>query len=136
MSNRKSLDETYLEMTRVLSQRAACTRRQVGALVVDSYGRICASGYNGVPSGEVHCTDGGCPRGLMTKEQVPAYSSYENCKAIHAEANALLRAGDKARGGTIYVTDEPCHECARLIIASGIEKVVTPFNLKEHLDNP
>lgn len=113
-------------MAVVLSERAACTRRQVGALVIDKDGRIAASGYNGAPEGDTHCTDGGCPRGKLSYEERPAFSSYDNCVAIHAEANALLRAGEKAVGGTLVVTCAPCHECARLSRAARVAKVVWP----------
>lgn len=126
METRPSLDETYLEMAEVLSRRAACTRRQVGTLIVDVDGRIVASGWNGTLSGELNCTDGGCPRGQMSFDEVPAYSSYENCNAAHSELNALLRAGEKARGGTLYCTDVPCHNCSIAIRAAGISRVVTP----------
>lgn len=124
--NRPSLDDVYIEMAQVLAQRAACTRRQVGALVVDAEGRIVASGYNGAPAGTLNCTDGGCPRGKFSYDEVPAFSEYSNCVAIHAEANALLRAGEKAVGGTLVITCQPCHECARLAIAARVARVIYP----------
>lgn len=123
---RPSLDETYLAMAQVLAKRAACTRRQVGALVVDKEGRIVASGYNGAPAGETHCTDGGCPRGLKSLKEIPPFSEYSNCIAIHAEANALLRAGEKAVGGTLFITCPPCHECLRLAKAARVGRIVYP----------
>lgn len=49
------------------------------------------------------------------------------CRAVHAEANAIIRAGrDRCIGATIYVTDEPCHGCSVLIEAAGLVRVVTP----------
>lgn len=125
---RPTIDEIYLEMAKVLAGRAACTRRQVGALVVDADGRIVASGYNGAPSGEKHCTDGGCPRGMLSRDECATRSAYDNCVAIHAEANALLRAGLQAKDATIYITCAPCHECARLVTAAGISRVVYPVD--------
>lgn len=127
--SRPTLDETYLEMAQTLAKRAACTRRQVGALLVDQDTHIVASGYNGAPSGEIHCTDGGCPRGQKSLEEIPAFSEYSNCVAIHAEANCLIRAGLLARGATLYITCPPCHECSRLIKAAGVARVVTPEDL-------
>jgi dCMP deaminase len=126
MTYRPPLNDVLVEMAQSLSKRAACTRRQVAALVVDLDGRIVASGYNGTPAGEVNCSDGGCPRGKMTYEELAAFSSYDNCNGIHAEANALLRAGERARGATLVVTCEPCHECARLVKAAGISQVILP----------
>jgi dCMP deaminase len=134
MNNRISLDAVHIEMAQALSKRAACTRRQVGALVVDKDGRIASSGYNGAPSGEVHCTDGGCPRGQQSYEEVPAFSSYESCVAIHAEANALIRAGEKAVGGTLIITCPPCHECARLAKAARVARIIYPEILGEEND--
>lgn len=126
---RPTFDEVYLGMAGVLATRAACSRRQVGALVVkDTF--IIAAGYNGVPAGELHCTDGGCPRGKLTREELAPGSPYDTCPAIHAEANALLRAGTEARGATLYTTTEPCFECSKLIKAAGIARVVYSEKLK------
>ena len=48
----------------------------------------------------------------------------------HAEVNAIDEAGERARGGTLYVTLEPCHHhgrtppCTRKILDAGIRRVV------------
>ena len=94
--------------------------------MIDADGRIVASGYNGAPAGEVHCTDGGCPRGQLSYDEAAAFSEYTNCTAIHAEANALLRAGEKAVGGTLVITCQPCHECARLAKAARVARIIYP----------
>lgn len=121
--NRPSWDETWLDVARVIARRAACTRSQVGAvIVVDN--RYTWLGYNGVPAGEVHCTDGGCPRGQLTYSELPAGVSYDNCTSLHAEQNALLRAGDRAAGGTLYITREPCGWCWKNLRASQVYRVV------------
>ena len=94
--------------------------------------RVIGQGYNGVPSGETHCIDGGCPRGKFTHAEVPKDTDYNlvPCLALHAEMNAILQAGFlAARGGTIYVTDEPCTQCATLIKHVGIERVVVDEGL-------
>lgn len=115
-----------------LSQFSTCSRRQVGAVLVKN-NKIVGEGYNGVISGAVHCVDGGCPRGKLSYDEVPAGSDYNlaPCVAIHAEHNAILLAGvSQANGATLYVTDEPCTQCSTLIKHVGIERVV----VREDLD--
>lgn len=109
-----------------MSQRSTCSRRQVGAVLVND-NRIIATGYNGSPPGRPHCVDGACPRGRLSYEEVPADADYNAfpCIAVHAEVNAILRAGySAARGGTLYVTDKPCQQCSNVIAAVGIADVV------------
>lgn len=127
MVNRPTWDETFLEIAKIVSERATCSRRKVGAVLVQD-NRIIATGYNGAASGAVHCIDGGCPRGKLSYEDVPAGADYNTypCVAIHAEANALLRAGHAAsKGGTLYVTTAPCQQCWNLIQAAEVGRVVT-----------
>lgn len=129
---RPDWDEYFLGIAKAVSLRADCTRRQVGAVIVDAQHRILSTGYNGAPAGEPGClTAGACPRGLQSLESVSPGSSYDtgagSCIAVHAEANALLYAdGWHLRGATLYCTDEPCGGCARLIAGAGIARVVTP----------
>ena len=108
----KKFDQRYLEMARIWAQNSYCQRRQVGALVVKN-GMIISDGYNGTPSGfENICED---DNGI-TKPYV-----------LHAEANAitkLARSNNNSDGATIYITASPCIECAKLIIQSGIKRVV------------
>ena len=114
MNEEKQLrfDQRYLEMARIWAQNSYCQRRQVGALVVKN-GMIISDGYNGTPSGfENVCED---DNGI-TKPYV-----------LHAEANAitkLARSSNNSEGATIYITASPCIECAKLIIQSGIKRVV------------
>lgn len=123
---RPTWDEYFLAIADAVALRADCSRRKVGAIVVDSNRRIVASGYNGSPPSGRSCLAGQCPRG---RSGVDPGSSYDtgagSCIAVHAEANALLYAGvDKCRGSTLYVTDAPCQGCTRLIYAARIERVV------------
>lgn len=101
---------------------STCSRRQYMAIVLSPDGRVVGTGYNGGPSGFVHCTDGGCPRA----QEKPAHgSSYDSCIAIHAEANALLHSNRTERlGGTLVINGPPCMDCAKLIAGSGIARVV------------
>jgi dCMP deaminase len=108
----KKFDQRYLEMARIWAKNSYCQRRQVGALVVKN-GMIISDGYNGTPSGfENICEDDNG----VTKPYV-----------LHAEANAitkLARSSNNSDGATIYITASPCIECAKLIIQSGIKRVV------------
>lgn len=105
------LDKRYLRMARIWSENSYCLRRQVGALIVKNK-MIISDGYNGTPSGfENVCEENG-----VTKPYV-----------LHAEANAITkiaRSGNNSEGATLYVTDSPCIECAKLIIQAGIKRVV------------
>ena len=118
------LDYRYLRMARVWAENSYCKRRRVGALVVKEK-MIISDGYNGTPSGfENICED----ENGITKPYV-----------LHAEANAitkLARSGNNSDGSTLYVTASPCIECAKLIIQSGIKRVVygEKYRLTEGID--
>lgn len=109
---RYRLDLRYLRMAHIWAENSYCRRRQVGALVVKDK-MIISDGYNGTPSGfENVCED----ENNLTKPYV-----------LHAEANAitkLARSSNNSDGSTLYVTASPCIECAKLIIQSGIKRVV------------
>lgn len=111
LSKQAKLDLRYLRMARIWAENSYCKRRQVGALVVKDK-MIISDGYNGTPSGfENICEDNN-----VTKPYV-----------LHAEANAitkLARSSNNSEGSTLYVTASPCIECAKLIIQSGIKRVV------------
>lgn len=111
-TKRRLLDGRYLRMARIWAENSYCKRRQVGALVVKDK-MIISDGYNGTPSGfENVCED----ENNVTKPYV-----------LHAEANAitkLARSHNNSDGATLYVTASPCIECAKLIIQSGIKRVV------------
>ncbi len=118
---RQSWDDYFLHLARAASSRATCTRRKHGAVIVKDR-RIVSTGYNGAPSGHPHCIDGACPRATS---DVPQGHDYDDCIAIHAEANALLFSGpDERRGGLLYCTGAPCFGCAKLIANSGLVEVV------------
>lgn len=108
----QELDFRYLRMARIWAENSYCQRRQVGALIVKDK-MIISDGYNGTPSGfENVCED----ENGLTKPYV-----------LHAEANAITkiaRSGNNSDGATLYVTDAPCIECAKLIIQAGIKRVI------------
>ena len=106
------LDIRYLRMARIWAENSYCERRKVGAIVVKDK-MIISDGYNGTPEGfENVCEDSN----QITKPYV-----------LHAESNAitkLARSSTNSEGATLYVTASPCIECSKLIIQSGIKRVV------------
>lgn len=98
----------------VIAMRSTCPRLRVGAVVVSPDQKIVATGYNGAPSGMPHCDEVGCLVG-------PTGSCL---RAVHAEVNALLSAGDRARGATVYVTASPCWSCLAAAVTAGVTRVV------------
>lgn len=123
-NKQKELDSRYLRMARIWSENSYCERRKVGCLVVKDK-MIISDGYNGTPSGfENICED----ENNVTKPYV-----------LHAEANAitkLARSGNSSDGATMYITDSPCIECAKLIIQAGVKRVVysKEYRLKDGLN--
>lgn len=111
-SKQLQLDKRYLRMAEIWAENSYCQRRKVGAIIVrDSM--IISDGFNGTPSGfENVCEDDAG----QTKPYV-----------LHAEANAITkvaRSNNSSDGATMYVTASPCVECAKLIIQSGIKRMV------------
>lgn len=118
---RQSWDEYFLGLAAAAATRSNCSRRRVGAVITRKR-RIQSTGYNGPPSGYGHCDAGACPR---ASSDAGMCDPYDNCVAIHAEANALLFATPEEReGATLYCTAAPCFSCAKLIANSGIAEIV------------
>ena len=106
------LDRRYLRMAAIWAENSYCERRKVGAILVKDK-MIISDGYNGTPAGfENVCEDSDG----VTKPYV-----------LHAEANAITkvaRSNNSSEGSTLYITASPCLECSKLIIQSGIRRVV------------
>lgn len=122
--SRPTWDETWMRVAHAVAERSLCSRRKVGAVIVSATNRVVSTGYNGPPAGMAWASDCStfCPRANNKTED------YDNCVAIHAEANALLFAPrDSFEGGTIYVTHICCYSCAKLIANSGLSRVVIQF---------
>lgn len=117
-SNRIDFDSYCLELAELVSKRATCQRRAVGCVLVDSQNHIVATGYNGVPSEFLHCTDSPCEGA-----KYPSGVGLDECIAVHAEINALLqlRSDDTL---TCYLTTTPCVQCAKAICNSRIQRIV------------
>lgn len=119
-------DVRFMEMTRLVSTWSSCFKpnRQVGAVVVRDK-RILTTGYNGAPAGVQSCKERGeC---LREKLGIASGTRQEMCYATHAEQNAIIQAaklGLTLEGATLYCTHQPCSMCTRIIINSGIKRVV------------
>lgn len=119
-------DKRFMDMAEVVSSWSSCYQenRHVGAVIVKEK-RILTTGYNGAPSGIVSCAEKGeC---LRRKLNIPSGTKHELCYAVHAEQNAIAQAaklGISVEGATLYCTHQPCTICTRMIINSGITKVI------------
>ncbi|MEO0281888.1 MAG: dCMP deaminase family protein [candidate division WOR-3 bacterium] len=124
MDKRPSWDEYFMEITKLVASRATCLRRKVGAIIVKDR-HILSTGYNGPPKGVKHCDElGGC---LREKLNVPSGERMELSRAVHAEQNAIIQAaklGINIEGADMYVTNQPCFICAKMIINAGIRRVI------------
>jgi dCMP deaminase len=114
-SQRTDWDTYFMEIAKVVSSRATCDRKHVGAVLVRDR-IILSTGYNGSIRGMPHCDEAG----HMMEDG--------HCVAtIHAEANAILqsaRTGASIEGATIYTTASPCWPCFKLIANAGIQRIV------------
>ena len=111
MFKQQKLDKVFINIAKEIGTLSHCTRSKVGAVLVKD-GNVISFGYNGTPAG----MDNGCEKNNVTKDEV-----------IHAEMNAILKAaksGNAVDGSTLYLSLSPCQNCCKLIIQSGIKRVV------------
>lgn len=111
---RKSWDQYFMDIASMVATRATCDRLHVGCVITKDK-RIISTGYNGSPSGQPHCDDVG-----------HLYNDQKRCiRTIHAEQNAILYSNrEDLEGATAYVTHQPCENCAKLLVQSGVIRVV------------
>ena len=111
MPTQKRLDTIFLNIAKEISTLSKCNRSKVGAILVKE-GNIISMSYNGTPSGMDNC----CEENNVTLKHV-----------IHAEMGAILKAaktGNSVDDSTLYLTLSPCLDCSKLIVQSGIKRVV------------
>lgn len=119
-------DKRFMQLAGAVGSWSSCfqTNRHVGAIVVKDK-RILTTGYNGAPADITTCIDRGeCMR---RNENIPSGTRQEYCYAVHAEQNAIIQAariGVSLFGATMYCTHQPCVICAKMIINSGIARLV------------
>ncbi|MFT7328076.1 MAG: dCMP deaminase [Crocinitomicaceae bacterium] len=121
---RPSWDQYFIEIMNMVGKRGTCDRGQAGSVIVRD-NRILATGYAGAPSGIAHCDDVGHEMHTVTH---PNGKESQHCiRTTHAEQNAIVSAarhGVGIEGSTLYCKMTPCYACAKLIINSGIDRVV------------
>lgn len=135
---RRDKENYYLDIANTVLERGTCLRRNYGAIIVKN-DQIISSGYSGAPRGRKNCSDTGfCIRESM---KIPRGERYEICRSVHAEANAIIHASRVDMiGATLYLVGKDvstgeyvenassCSMCKRLVINSGIKKVVIRKN--------
>lgn len=108
----------FMEVAITAAKRSKDPVKQVGCCIVDSNKHIISTGYNGLPNG---CSDDEFPWSKGNKDPLENKHLY----VVHAELNAILNCnGPIPEGSTLYVTLNPCNECAKAIIQSGIKNVI------------
>jgi len=121
----------YRDIAAQIATRSTCLRRQYGAVLVKD-DEIISTGYNGSPRGEPNCCD--CGVCWREEHKIPHGERYEQCKSVHAEANAIISASrNEMKGSTLYlagfengqrINPEPCLMCRKMIIQAGIFNVI------------
>ena len=123
-----------MDIARLVAKRSTCVRRQVGAILVKDK-RVLATGYNGAPTGLVHCLKIGC---LREKNNIPSGERHELCRGLHAEQNAIIQAayhGISIRDSHLFCTNLPCSICLKMIINAGIKKIIYDKGYPDRLSN-
>ncbi len=119
-----SWDEYFMEVCRAVAKRATCDRGRSGCVIAKD-NQILVTGYVGSPAGLPHCDEVGH---LMRKALHLDGSITQHCvRTVHAEQNAICQAaklGISLEGATLYCTHQPCSICAKIIVNSGIKRIV------------
>lgn len=131
---RRDKQNYYLDIAETVLERGTCLRRNYGSIIVKN-DEIISTGYTGAPRGRKNCMDlNSC---IREKLNVPRGTHYELCRSVHSEANAIISASRRDMiGATLYLVGKDaktreyvedansCSMCKRLVINSGIVKVI------------
>ena len=112
LSKQNKYDKAYLRLAESWAKLSQCNRKQVGAIIVKDE-IIISDGFNGTPAGFDNCCEN--EEGLT------------HWYVLHAEANAILKVAESTnncKGATLYLTHSPCRDCSKLVLQSGIKRVV------------
>lgn len=143
MNDRIDKQNYYLDIAETVASRATCLRKKYGSVIVN-HDQIIATGYCGAPRGRINC----CDLGYCTKKKLmpdKRHGGYDACRSVHSEQNAIISAArNDMMGSTLYLVGRrtetndyeegaaPCLMCRKLIINSGIEKVIVRINKNEY----
>ena len=119
MTKQERYDRAYLNMATEWAKLSHCVRKKVGALIVKN-GMIISDGFNG------------CPTGFNNNCENESDETF--WYVLHGEANAILKCakhGHSCDGATLYQTLSPCRECSKLILQSGIKRLVYLHDYKD-----
>ena len=116
---RPPTDFYFLRMAELVSERGTCARRKVGCVFVNKKNHVIATGYNGNPSGFIHCIDKPCA-GAKSKSG----TDLDKCEAIHAEQNALLQCKNVYEIDRVYCTLSPCIHCVKLLLNTSTQHII------------
>lgn len=126
---RPTADEYFIEMAKLVARRGTCLRRQVGCVLVDEFGHVLATGYNGVARGVAHCNH----YDPDTESQYPfacegaraaSGTDLHKCQAIHAEINALIQCTRPQDVFKVYTTVSPCIHCTRALLNTPAQEII------------
>ena len=112
MNKQERYDRTYLNMATEWAKLSHCQRKQVGAIIVKDE-IIISDGYNGTPAGFDNCCEDD--------------NGQTHWYVLHAEANAILKVAkstNNCKNATLYLTHSPCKDCSKLVLQSGISRLV------------
>lgn len=118
-TERPDWDEYFSMMALVVATRGSCCRRRVGCVLVSSDNMTLSTGYNGKAAGLVNCLDRPCSGATSG-----GGANLDNCEAIHAELNAVLRCKDVDKVSTAYVTCSPCVSCVNVLLGTSATRIV------------
>lgn len=113
-------DKNFMKIAEEIANASNCVSRHVGAVIVKD-GRVISTGYNGTPKGYMNCSE------HWNNEYTKDHHEWSLLHEIHAEMNAIIwaaRTGISIEGSTLYCTTEPCSECSKNLIASGVTRIV------------
>ena len=139
MTSKLTKKNYYLDIALAVARRATCLKKHYGAIIVNN-DKICATGYNGPPAKEPHCTV--CSK-ISGNGDIEEYTA---CRSVHAEMNCLLQASkEEMLGADLYLAGfdvrtnqecnaEPCEICLRLIKNSGISRIFNRAGELYHRD--
>ena len=145
MNARIDKNNYYLDIAKSVAERSTCLRKKVGCVIVNN-DEIISTGYNGAPRGRKNCIDLGY---CVKKKCFPdvRHGGYDACRSVHAEQNAIISASRKDMlGGTLYLSlfkvengeydpgANSCQMCRKMIINSGIKKVIVRTSETEYIE--